>query len=180
MAHAAAARRYAKALFSLAQDENRLSEVREELAQLGKLLADNAELRAVLFQPLHPAAERRAVLRAVSDALGASPLLHNFESFLVDQRRLVDWAEIEAEYGRLADAAAGLTKARVISAAPLSPAQRERLQQTLERKGGGPVQLALEVDPTLVGGVVAQVGDLVYDGSLRTQLRQLRASLARG
>ena len=180
MAHAAASRRYAKALFSLAREENRLNEVREEIAQLGKLLASNAELRAVLFQPLHPVAERRAVLRAVSDALGASPLLRNFQSFLVDQRRLVDWDEIEAEYGRLADAAAGLTKVRVTSAAPLSPAQRERLQQTLERRSGGRVQLALEVDPALVGGVVAQVGDLVYDGSLRTQLRQLRASLARG
>ena len=180
MARAAAARRYAKALFSLAREENRVSEVREELARLGTLLAENAELRAVLFQPLHPVAERRAVLRAVSDTLGASPLLHNFESFLVDQRRLVDWDEIEAEYERLADAAAGLTHARVTSAAPLSQAQRERLQRALESKSGGRVQLAVEVDPTLVGGVAAQLGDLVYDGSLRTQLRQLRASLARG
>jgi F-type H+-transporting ATPase subunit delta len=180
MARAAAARRYAKALFSLAQEENRLSEVREELTRIGQLLAENAELRAVLFQPLHPAAERRAVLRAVGDALGASPLLRNFQSFLVDQRRLVDWLEIQEEYCRLADAAAGLTHARVTSATPLSQVQRERVQRALEQKSGGRVQLALAVDPTLVGGVVAQVGDLVYDGSLRTQLRQLRANLARG
>jgi len=180
VASGAAGRRYAKALFSLARETDRVNEVREELTRLGKLLGGNTELRAVLFQPLHPASERRAVLRAVCDAVGAGPLLRNFQSFLVDQRRLVDWEEIEAEYGRLADAAAGLTQARVISAAPLSPEQLERLQHALERKSGGRVQLALEVDPTLVGGVVAQVGDLVYDGSLRTQLRQLRASLARG
>jgi F-type H+-transporting ATPase subunit delta len=180
MARAAAARRYAKALFSLAREENRLAEIREELAQLGQLIADNAELRAVLFQPLHPVAERRAVLRAVSEALGSSLLLRNFQSFLVDQRRLVDWFEIQKEFGRLADAAAGLTQARVTSATPLSQAQRERVQLALEGKSGGRVQLALEVDPTLVGGLIAQVGDLVYDGSLRTQLRQLRASLARG
>ena len=180
MARAAAARRYAKALFSLAQEGNRLSEVREELARLGELLGKNAELRAVLFQPLHPAGERRAVLRAVCDAVGAGPLLRNFQSFLVDQRRLIDWFEIQEEFGRLADAAAGLTQARVVSATPLGPEQRERLQRALERKSGGRVQLALEVDASLVGGVVAQVGDLVYDGSLRTQLRQLRASLARG
>jgi len=180
MPRAAAARRYAKALFSLALEENRLSEMREELAKLGELLAGNAELRAVLFRPLHPVAERRAVLRAVSEALGSSLLLRNFLSFLLDQRRFVDWLEIHKEYGRLADAAAGLTQARVTSATPLSPAQRERVQRALERKSGGRVQLALEVDATLVGGVVAQLGDLVYDGSLRTQLRQLRASLARG
>jgi F-type H+-transporting ATPase subunit delta len=180
MARAAAARRYAKALFSLARDENRIDEVREEIARLSRALAESAELRAVLLQPLYPVAQRRAVLRAVSERLGASPLLRNFQSFLVDQRRLVDWAGIQETYGRLADAAAGLTQARVRSATPLSAAQRERLQRALESKSGGRVELEVEIDPALVGGVVAQVGDLVYDGSLRTQLRQLRASLARG
>jgi F-type H+-transporting ATPase subunit delta len=120
------------------------------------------------------------VLAAVAARLGASPLLRNFLSFLVDQRRLVDWAGIQEEYGRLADQAAGLTQARVRSASALSDAQHERLQRALGRKSGGRVELEVEVDPTLLGGAVAQLGDLVYDGSLRTQLRQLRASLARG
>jgi F-type H+-transporting ATPase subunit delta len=180
MARAAAARRYAKALFALARETQRVTEMRAEVARLGAVLAESEELRAVLLQPLHPAPQRRAVLAAVAARLEASPLLRNFLSFLVDQRRLVDWAEIEAEYGRLADAAAGLTHARVTSAAPLSDAQRERLQRVLEQRSGGRVELEVAVDPALVGGVVAQVGDLVYDGSLRTQLRQLRASLARG
>lgn len=180
MAGAAAARRYAKALFSLAREESRIAEVREEIGRLGRLLAESAELRGVLFRPLHPAAERRAVLAAVAERLGASLLLKHFLSFLLDQRRLVDWDAIELEYGRLADAVAGLSHVRVKSATPLSEAQRERLQRALERRAGGRVQLEIDVDPMLVGGVVAQVGDLVYDGSLLTQLRQLRASLARG
>ena len=78
----------------------------------------------------------------------------------------------------LADAAAGLTKAHVRSASPLSDAQRERLQRALERKSGGRVDLEIELDASLLGGAIAQVGDLVYDGSLRTQLRQLRATLS--
>jgi F-type H+-transporting ATPase subunit delta len=180
MAKAAAARRYAKALFALAREDNRVTEVREEVRRLGAALAESAELRAVLLQPLYPVAQRRAVLRALSEKLGASPLLRNFQAFLVDQRRLVDWNEIETEYGRLADAAAGLTLAKVRSAAPLSDAQRQRLERALQQKVGGRVQLSVEIDPGLVGGAVAQVGDVVYDGSLRTQLRQLRASLARG
>jgi F-type H+-transporting ATPase subunit delta len=180
MARAAAARRYAKALFALARETGGVDAVRADVEQLGRLIAGNAELQAVLLQPLHPAAERRAVLRAVAERMGASPLLQNFLSFLVDQRRLVDWAAIEAEYGRLADAAAGLTPVRVQSASPLSDAQRERLRRALEQKSGGRVELAVEIDPTLLGGAVAQIGDLVYDGSLRTQLEQLRASLARG
>jgi len=180
MAKTAAARRYAKALFSLAREENRIAEIRAEIGRFGQALATSTELRGVLLQPLHPVAERRAVLGAVAERLGASLLLQHFLSFLVDQRRLVDWHAIETEYGQLADAAAGLTKARVTSATPLSDAQRQRLQRVLEQKSGGRVQLEVEIDPALVGGAVAQVGDLVYDGSLRTQLRQLRASLARG
>jgi F-type H+-transporting ATPase subunit delta len=180
MAKVAAARRYAKALFSIASEEGGVPAVREELARLARLLAGSAELRAVLLQPLHPAAQRRAVLGAVAERIGAGPLLRRFLSFLVDQRRLVDFEAIRDEYERLADAAAGLTKARVRSAAPLSDAQRERLQRVLEQKSGARVQLEVEVDPTLVAGAVAQVGDLVFDGTLRTQLQRLRTSLVRG
>jgi len=179
MARAAAARRYAKALFALAREEGRVVVVREELSRMDALLAEHAEPRAVLLQPLYPAAERRAVLGAVCERLGVSALLRNFLAFLVDQRRLVEWSEIEAEYGRLADAEAGLTKARVRTASPLSPAQRERLQRALERKTGGSVELEVEVDPALVAGAIAQLGDTVFDGSVRTQLQQLRASLIR-
>jgi F-type H+-transporting ATPase subunit delta len=180
MAKVAAARRYAKALFSIASEEDRVQAVRDELARFAGPVAEHAELRRVLLQPLHPVAQRRAVLAAVAERVGASPLLRHFLSFLVDQRRLVDFESIRAEYERLADAAAGLTKARVRSAAPLSDAQRERLQRVLERKSGGRIQLEVEVDPTLVAGAVAQVGDLVFDGSLRSQLQRLHASLVRG
>jgi F-type H+-transporting ATPase subunit delta len=180
MARAAAARRYAKALFALAHEDGRVGEVGAEVTRLGHALAASDELRAVLLRPLHPALQRRAVLREVAERLGASPLLKNFLSFLVDQRRLVDWAEIEAEYGRLAAAAEGLTRVRVLSASPLSDAQRERLARALERKSGRRVELDVEIDPTLLGGAVAKLGDLVYDGSLQRQLLQLRASLARG
>ena len=180
MPRVAAARRYAKALFALAREGNGVDETRDEVEKLGRLIVESAELRAVLLQPLHPVAQRRRVLQAVAERLGAGALLRNFLSFLVDQRRLVDWEAIQSEYVRLADEAAGLTQARVRSASPLSEAQRERLQRALEQRSGGRVQLAVEIDPTLIGGAVAQVGDLVFDGSLRTQLRQLRTSLGRG
>jgi F-type H+-transporting ATPase subunit delta len=180
MAGAKAAHRYAKALFGLAQETGRVEEVRAEVGSLGRLVGENVELSNVLLQPLHPAAQRRGVVRAIADGLGVSPLLKNFLGFLIDQRRLVDWSAIQAEYERLADQAAGLTKAHVRSASPLSDEQRARLTRALEQKSGGRIELDVEIDPSLLGGAVAQVGDLVYDGSLRTQLRQLRANLHRG
>lgn len=177
MPRTAAARRYAKALFELAREEGRVQEVRDELRGLRTLLEQNADLQDVLLQPLHPVAERRAVLAALADRMGASVVLHHFYAYLIDQRRLVDYSAIESEYERLADEAAGLRKARVRSAAPLSSEQQQRLQRALEARLGGEVELELDVDPELLGGVVAQVGDTVYDGSLRSQLDQLRARL---
>jgi F-type H+-transporting ATPase subunit delta len=180
MAKGAAGRRYAKALFQLASEAGQVAQVRSELDALAALLVENAELAGVLLQPLRPVAERRKVLEAVAARLGAGVLLRQFYQVLIAHRRLVDVEAIRAEFARLADEQAGLRRAQVRTARPLSEAQVERLRRALAARVGQEVQLEVEVDPELLGGVVAQVGDLVLDGSVRTQLRQLRASLASG
>lgn len=179
MARTAAAERYAKALFQLAKENGNVTGIRDELRDLGALLDGNDELSRVLLQPIYPAGERRGVLNAVADKLGASPVLKSFYSFLIDQRRLVDLAAIEESYGGLADADAGLSKATVRTAAPLTDDQRSRLQRALSARAGHEVELDVEIDAKLVGGIVAQIGDTVFDGSLRSQLEQLRASLSK-
>ena len=180
MKSTAAALRYAKALFSLARDEHRTREVRQELENLGSLLDEHAELRETLLTPLHPLEQRKAVLAALASRLGSSPLVRNFLSFLVDQRRLLNFEAIRQEFVRLADEDAGLTTARVVSASPLDERRRDRLRRALSERTGREVRLEVEIDPSLIGGAVAQVGDLVFDGSLRTQLSALRATLMKG
>jgi F-type H+-transporting ATPase subunit delta len=175
-----AARRYARALFALAGEENRVEELRRELDALADLIEANEELAHAIFRPLHPAAERSRVLRATCERIGASPTLQRFCSFLVDQRRVVEIAEIRAAYRALADAAAGRMRARVVSATPLSDEQRERLGRALSARTGKQLELETAVDAALLGGAIASVGDLVFDGSLRTQLEQLRQSLMKG
>jgi F-type H+-transporting ATPase subunit delta len=176
----AAARRYARALFALAREEDRVDPVRAELDALTQLLEENTELRRAIFRPLHPGAERRAVLQAVCERLGSSSTVRNFCAFLVDQRRVIDLDGICQAYRQLADAASGRTHARVVSASPLRDEQRERLRRTLSTRTGKQVEFEESVDPSLLGGAVATVGGLVFDGSLRTQLEQLRASLMKG
>jgi len=178
--NSAAARRYARALFSIAQDASAVEAIRGELARMAELFEGELALHHALFRPLHPVAERRAVLRAVGERLGLSTTVRNFLAYLIDQRRLMDFDAIHAEFGQLADAAAGLVKARVTAAAPLDDVQRERLRQALTARTGRRVELDLAVDPNLIGGAVAVVGNVVFDGSLRTQLEQLRDTLSRG
>jgi F-type H+-transporting ATPase subunit delta len=173
----AAAQRYAKALFSLARDAERVEAVGSEFAGLVETMNAVPSLREVLVRPLYPAAERRAALRAVGERIGLSPLVQHFLSFIIDQRRTRDIDAILDEYRKLAEAAAGRVRGEVISAAALDDGQLERLRAALARRTGSVVDLDVRVDPQLLGGVVARVGDLVFDGSLRTQLSQLRASL---
>jgi F-type H+-transporting ATPase subunit delta len=176
----AAARRYARALFSIASEQDAVESARSELARLAALLDEQADLRHAVFRPLHPVGERRAVLRKLCERLGISASVRNFLSFLVDQRRLIDFATIRREYERLADEAAGRLRAEVVSASELPPAQRERLKSALARHTGREIELDVVVDPSLIGGAVAKVGGVVFDGSLRTQLQQLRDTLTRG
>ncbi|MBW2313523.1 MAG: ATP synthase F1 subunit delta [Deltaproteobacteria bacterium] len=175
----AAGRRYAKALFGIAKEDDSIEATGNELSALAALFDSSPELQNVLFRPLHPVAERRAALRAVAERLGSSATLQNFYAFLVDQRRLIDFPTICAEFARLAAEAEGRTDARITSARPLDDATRERLVEALSQRTGKKVHVEVNVDPSLIGGVVAQVGGLVFDGSLRTQLEQLRTNLTK-
>ncbi len=180
MASSVAARRYARALFSLASDENRSTEVRAEIDGIAELLTSNEELQQHLFQPLHPVEQRRAVLIGLCARTSISTTVQNFFSYLIEQRRLVDFAGIREEFGRLADEAAGRLRAKVRSASPLRDDQRDRLVAALARQTGKQIDLEVSIDPSLIGGAIATVGGLVFDGSLKTQLSQLRATLNQG
>jgi F-type H+-transporting ATPase subunit delta len=180
MPASAASRRYARALFSLVRDESAVESARRELRAVASLLEATPELRAAVFRPLHPVKERRAVLRAVGSRLSLSRHVTNFLLYLVDQRRLVDFDAIHAEFERLADEAAGRLQADVVSASPLRDDQRERLRRALVARAGREVELALRVDPALIGGAIVRLGGIVFDGSLRTQLAELRDNLTRG
>ena len=103
----APARRLSKALFELAKEAGEVAQVAGELNSMGELLEGNPELHDVLFRPLHPAAQRRAVLDGVNEQLGASAAVRSFFSLLIDQRRLVDFPAIREEFERRASEDAG-------------------------------------------------------------------------
>jgi F-type H+-transporting ATPase subunit delta len=174
-----AARRYARALFGLAKEEGQTTETRGELATLAELFAASPELREALSTPLYPVKERRSVLEAVAQAENFSRLITNFYSFLIDQRRLVDFPGIREEYARLVDEDSGLITAEVTSASPLDQRRQDRLRRALSERTGFEVRLEVEVDEDLIGGAIAKVGDLVFDGSIRAQLESLRGNLTK-
>ncbi len=174
------ARRYGKALFLIGEERGDVPVLLGELEQLTNLILDSEELRRVLFTPLHPRAERRGVIRELVQRLELSKELDAFTNVLVDENRTAYLPEIRDALRELVEQAEGRVVARLTSARPLSDEEVEQLREVLSRRVNAEVTLELEVDESLIGGVVARIGDLLLDGSVRTQLDSLATNLRRG
>ena len=173
-------RRYARALMMLGQDDGKFKEYGDELKVFSQLLEREPELKDALLNPVHSMEERKKLLLRIADLLKLSPIVSNFLKLLFDKLRLAALPGISEVYQHLADEIENLKRARVKSAVPLDDGMQKRLQKALEEMTKSKVVMEFEEDPAIIGGVVATVGDLVLDGSVRTQLTALRESLIKG
>jgi F-type H+-transporting ATPase subunit delta len=180
MAGGALARRYARALFGLGEETRSAAVFLEQLDELTRLIVESDELRRSVFTPLHPRSERRAVIAELAQRLEVAQPVRAFAMLLVEENRTQLMPLIRDELRTLVERAAGRLEAQVTSARPLDPAEVERVRSALSERVGAEVRLELEVDEGLIGGLVARVGDLLLDGSVRTQLASLADSLRRG
>ena len=172
------ARRYAKALLEIGVADGNYERMGREVRALARTIKGSQELAVALSNPAFARADREKVLRAVLQRLGASQMVVNFTRLLLDRERIAVLPDISRELDALIDARAGRVAAEVRSAVPLDAGQRERLTQALEQLSGKKVEVKIDTDPSLLGGVVAKLSDLVYDGSLKTQLERMKQSLA--
>jgi F-type H+-transporting ATPase subunit delta len=173
-------RRYAKALLTLGKEDGNYKAYGEGLQGFALLLEREPELKDALLNPAYGREERRKLLLKVIELLQISPLLGNLLKLLFDKHRLGAVAGVSQAYQHLMDELEKVSRARVKAAIPLDEGTRERLRQTLEKITGTTVIMDVEEDPGIIGGVLARVGDLVLDGSVRTQLFSLRESLIKG
>ncbi len=174
------ARRYARALFDLAKEQGKIEPIGRELAQIHELLVTNPDLRATLMTPVLPRRAKAEVLEALLEQAGPDPLVANFLRVLLEARKLQVLGDILQAYQAFADEAAGRVRGEVVAAMPLEPDDVEAFRGALAKHLSKEVLLTPRQDPDILGGVVAQVGNLVFDASLRTQLVRLRDSLIKG
>jgi len=171
------ARRYAKALFDLAVEQGKVETWSQSLSSLKQAVEASPELREVLVNPIYSKDQRRAIGAKLAAALRLDPEPANLLYLLGDRNRLGYLGGVADVFGELTDEKLGRLRAHVTSAVPLDPASAQAIADKLARATKALVILDRGVDPALLGGVVAQVGSFTYDGSVRSQLEQLRRAL---
>lgn len=174
------AERYAKALFSIAQEAGNVEAVGRELEQFAAELAASPELGALLQRPWIKPGDRQAVATEVAKRAGASVSVQKAVGLVAARGRMDHLPELVAAYRAKVDAALGRVRAEVRTAVAFTTDEKKQLATRLGRALDKQVLVEETVDTSLLGGFVAQVGSLILDGSLDGQLARMRDRLARG
>lgn len=180
MKNQAIAKRYARAIFEVALEEGKLLEYKQELDQVLVLFREVPDLELVLVKPIYPEDVKLRTLDRLAEMTEMSPVVHRFMRILVEKQRVDYLADIVAYYEKLQDERDNIARAQVSAAVELDEVTLELIAEALGKVVGKRVVIEFYKDPELIGGVVARVGDLVWDGSVRTQLKNIKETLKRG
>jgi len=172
------ARRYAKALFSLGKEQNKIGEYSEVLAVISELYDDSdAAVGDALSNPLYPLDVRQKAMAKIAESVEADVTLTSFLNLLIEKKRADILPDIAHELKVMVEKDQNISHGSIISAIDLDQTLLDKIQATLEKLTGNKVILETQVDPSIIGGIIAKVGDLVLDGSIKTQLNGLKESI---
>ena len=168
---------YARSLFEVASEQDKLDLVREQLSQFADAVSENRELQIFLFSPYFSTDEKADGLdRALTDV---DPVVENFLELLIEKHRMPVIFRIRAEYEQLWEEENKLLPVEITSAVELPEATVKQLGDRISEQTGRKVELSSHVEPEILGGIVVQVGNSVLDASIRNRLDQLRRQVAK-
>ena len=170
--------RYASALFALAAEQNATDKVAADLTTFDALVRDNPDMQRLVRSPVIAAEDQVKALDAVLAKTGITGLAANFIKLVAAKRRLFAVSNMIAGFNALNDAARGVTRAEVTVASAMSDTQVQALKQALaEVSGGKSVEVAMKIDPSIIGGLIVKLGSRMVDGSLKTKLNSIRTRM---
>ncbi len=170
--------RYALALFAIAQEQNALDSVLADMKAFDALVAGNADLQRLVRSPAFSAQEQTRALGAVLDKMGVSGTAANFLKLVASKRRLFAVRDMIRNFEALVDNVNGVSRAEVTVAEPLGDAHLNALKDAIrDVSGGRSVQVAVKIDPSIIGGLIVKLGSRMVDGSLKTKLNSIRTRM---
>ena len=175
--------RYARALVDVATSSAGPSAgdprvLTSQLRDFSQLMEQNAELPILFTTPAIPLKKKLAVLSEITSKMGLQAMAQNFLSAVLQHERFSGLDEMVEAFELLLNERLGIVVAHVTSARALGETEKQELAKALQERTGKQVQMSFSLDPALIGGVSAQVGSTIYDGSVRGQIDRLRAELA--
>ncbi|MDJ0761882.1 MAG: ATP synthase F1 subunit delta [Myxococcota bacterium] len=171
------ARRYAKALFAIGEEKGNLLGLHREVQNMADIWAGSEDLRITITNPLLRTSAKRQIWSTILSRLGISIIGKNFFYLLFDKGRCAELPGIAREFSALSDRKENRLRAEIITATPLSDNVSYRLKAALQRRTGKMVVMTKREDPDVLGGVITRVGDVMYDGSLKTQLKRMKEAM---
>lgn len=177
MSQTTIANRYARALADVITERRETNEVVAELGQFEGILTQHTELRDVFASPVLPLERKRAVLNDLLTRMQLRPTANNFLQLLLNNARLHNLDQMLRALTRELDARTNIVSAQVTTARALDEQEQTRLRSQLQAATGKEVRLQFRTDPEIIGGVVTRIGSLVYDGSIKNQLAQMKQRL---
>jgi len=173
-------KRYAKALFSLGQEDGNFELYGRDLTEFTRFCQDNEDFRKVIANPIFPLEDRKKIVHFVLEKSSFSDVVKNFLNLLLDKNRIGTIESITDYYSKLTDEVSNIARAEIITARPLKEDALERIERSLEELTSKKIKSEVTEDEDLIGGVFVKIGDLVLDGSVKAQLEGLKESLKRG
>ena len=177
MSNRLVARRYAKALADIAEQNGTLVAVQQELAAVSALVRTSPDLARLAFYPLIPPAQKAKALDGVLAAMGLSETVRRFFTVVAEAARLNLIHELSSSFDEFVDERTGVVEASVQSAQVMTDVQQKALLEALGRRTGKTIRLQWRQEPSILGGVKVQIGSTVYDASIQGRLRLLKAKL---
>jgi F-type H+-transporting ATPase subunit delta len=168
---------YARSLFEVAQEHDKLDVVREQLGQIADAISDSRELQTFFFSPYFSTQEKEEGLdKAITDA---DETVRSFLKLLLENHRMPVIFRVRREYERMWEDAHDLLPVQITSAVELDRSVAQRIGDEIGRQTGRTVELSSAVDPDVLGGIVVRVGNSILDASIRTRLENLRKQVAK-
>ncbi|MFK5925150.1 MAG: ATP synthase F1 subunit delta [Desulfuromusa sp.] len=180
MSNSAISIRYAKALLNIAAAEKQVEQYAEELVGVAAVLKREDLLRLLLDSPTFPLEKKTAIMHDIGELLKLSHGMCNFLDLLLEKGRIIYLSEIDVNFRRFADDLSGVIRAKVKSANKMTKKRTEEIQKVLESQTGKQVILSVDIDKSLIGGLQAEMGGKLFDGSVKTQLKRIADTLAKG
>ena len=170
--------RYAGALYELAVEAKSTDAVLSDLAGLKNLMAENAELHAVITSPVYARAEQAKAVMAIAEKAGANKLTTKFLGAIADNGRLFALPQIVQAFAEEVARRNGQISAEVISAITLDGQRQKAVEEIVAKLAGSKnISLEMRVDPSLLGGLVVRIGSRLFDTSVKTKLNRLEAAM---